>query len=324
MRYNDAVRRGYAIIGVLVYVLARPPVLAAQKTTSAAAKTTAASRFAPLDRWKAAVIAGDRGALAAFYPALRGAYVQTPRGTITDPNEEPEFWSSLHSRGLISINPKILQMSTPQAGVTILTLRIEIALRGTAGQQDVFVSGAQVWVEQGGDWCIYRSKRTDLLPKPAMRLPEPARPNPQLYPEPGEAHRDLDAALAAARVDHKRVLAVFGANWCYDCHVLDAAFHSKAIQPLLEANYHVVHINVGDGSDNNDLAHRCEVQPDRLPSLAVLDADGRLVTSQKNGEFDNAVKIGMGDVSGFLERWKPADRPVSTHPASAAPKPPPR
>jgi len=285
--------------------MALVPARAAQRAASAAGKTAAASRFEPLERWKAAVVAGDRKALAALYPALQGAFVQTPQGQITDPGEEPQFWSALHSRGLISINPKILAMSTSQAGVTILTLRIEMAMRAGTGRQDVFVSGAQVWVQQGGDWVIYRSKRTDLLPKPTMRLPEPTRPNPELYPEPSEAPRDLDAALAAARADHKRVLVVFGANWCYDCHVLDAAFHSKAIQPLLEANYHVVHVNVGDGSENPGLVRLCQVQPDRLPSLAVLEPDGRLVTSQRNGEFDNAVKIGMGDVSAFLERWKP-------------------
>ena len=293
-----------AILGLALCVISTAP-MRAQKAASSAAKTAAASRFEPLERWKAAVLAGDRHALATLYTSMQGAFAQTPQGQFTDPNEEPEFWSALHSRGLVSINPKILQMSTPQAGVTILTLRIELAMRGPGGQQNFLVSGAQVWVEQGFDWVIYRSKRTDLLPRPAMRLPEPARPNPQLYPEPSEAHSDLDRALAAARTDHKRVLVVFGANWCYDCHVLDAAFHSKAIQPLVDANYHLVHVNVDDGHANTDLARRCEVQPDRLPSLAVLDPDGRLVTSQKNGEFDNAVKIGMGDVSGFLEKWKP-------------------
>ncbi len=298
-------RANGAILGLLACAIAAAPVCAQQKTASKQAKTVAASAFEPLDRWKLAVMAGDRNALAALYPAIDGAFVQTPMGRITDPNEEPEFWAGLHARGLVSINPKILQMSTPQAGVEVLTLRIEIVMREATGQENLLVSGAQMWVEQGGGWFIYRSKRTDLLPRAAIRLPEPARPNPQLYPEPSEGPRDLDAALAAARADHKRVLVVFGANWCYDCHVLDAAFHSKAVQPLVTANYHVVHINVGDGSENNDLARRCEVQPDRLPSLAVLDVDGRLVTSQKNGEFDNAVKIGMGDVTGFLERWKP-------------------
>ena len=299
------VRAKRAIVGFLVCAIAVAPLGAAQKAAGTQGKAAMASRFEPLDRWKAAVLAGDRSALAAFYPPVQGAFVQTPLGQITDPNEEPEFWAALHSRGLISINPKILQMSTPQAGVAVLTLRIEIAMRAGAGRQDLMVSGAQVWVEQSGNWFIYRSKRTDLLPKPAIRLPEPSQPNPDLYPDPSEAQQDLDAGLAAAKKDHKRVLVVFGANWCYDCHVLDATFHSKTIQPLVTGNYHVVHINVGDGSANNDLARRCEVQPDRLPSLAVLDGDGRLVTSQKNGEFDNAVKIGMGDVTQFLQRWKP-------------------
>jgi len=268
-------------------------------------KPAAGSAFAPLDRWKAAVDAGNQGALAAIYSSERGSFAQTPRGRTTDPNEEPQWWAALKGMGLENFNPKILQMSTPQMGVTVLTLRVEFTLKGEKGPENVLVSAAQMWVEQAGEWRIYRSQRTDLLLRPAMRLPEPARPNPELYPAASEAHKELDEALAAARKDHKRVLVVFGGNWCYDCHVLDAAFHSKEIAPLLRASYHVVHVNVEDGTANTDLAQRCEVHADRLPSLAVLDGDGRLVTSQRNGEFDDAVKIGMGDVSGFLERWKP-------------------
>ena len=49
----------------------------------------------------------------------------------------------------------------------------------------------------------------------------------------------------------------------------------------------------------------CQVQPDKVPSLAVLDENGRLITSQRNGEFDSAVRIGPGDVRQFLEQWKP-------------------
>jgi hypothetical protein len=36
-----------------------------------------------------------------------------------------------------------------------------------------------------------------------------------------------------------------------------------------------------------------------------LDSDGKLVTSQKNGEFESSVKIGLADITAFLERWKP-------------------
>ena len=279
---------------------------AGQQPVAHTSKPAATPVFEPLERWKNAVLAGDRASLAALYAATPGAFFQTPRGRFSDPAPETEYWSGLRAAGLQSMNPKILQMDTNQPGVTVLTLRIEGTLRASGQLQNFFVSGAQVWIHQAGGWQIYRSQRTDLLARPAMRLPEPARPNPQLYPEPGEAKKDLDAALAAARSDHKRVLVVFGANWCYDCHVLDAAFHSKELAPLLAANYHLVHVNVADGTSNMELAGMCQVRTDRLPSLAVLDENGRLITSQKNGEFDSAVRLGPADVRGFLEQWKPA------------------
>jgi len=71
-------------------------------------------------------------------------------------------------------------------------------------------------------------------------------------------------------------------NWCYDCHVLDAAFHSKEIAPFVNENYYVVHVNVGDYDKNLDLAKKYEIPLEKgVPSLAVLDPDGKLVVSQK-------------------------------------------
>ena len=138
------------------------------------------------------------------------------------------------------------------------------------------------------------------------RLPEPAKPNVQLYPDPEEAPSEIAAALAAAAKDHKRVLLVFGGNWCYDCHVLDTTFHSKQIAPLVTQNYHVIHINVGNYDKNLDLAKKYEIPLEKgVPSLAVLDPDGKLVVSQKKGEFESTTRIGPEDVVDFLKRWKP-------------------
>ena len=298
------------ILALLLYAaVSLPPAARAQFKAGAETTAIAAHGFEPLDKWKAAVLAGDRTALAGFYSSMRGAFTQTPQGRVTDPSEEPDFWAKLRASGLQSVNPKILQASEPQAGVVVLVLRIDVTVQQGGQTMQGIVSASQVWVQQGTGWYIYRTQRTDPLPRPAIRLPEPAKTNPQLYPEPSEAQKDFDAALAAAKKDHKRVLVVFGANWCYDCHVLDATFHSKAVLPLVTASYHVVHVNVGEGEENADLARRCEVPMDRkVPSLAVLDGDGRLVTSQKHGEFDSAVKIGMADVTGFLKQWAPVGR----------------
>jgi hypothetical protein len=40
--------------------------------------------------------------------------------------------------------------------------------------------------------------------------------------------------------------------------------------------------------------------------LAVLDANGKLIYSQKNGEFENARALSPEDVAAFLNQWKPA------------------
>jgi thioredoxin 1 len=269
----------------------------------------AATSFAPFERWSAAVVAGDRASLAALYSTAPPAQNQTPGGKSADPSEEPMFWSALAARGLSDFQPKVLSISRPQPGEVILTLRIEFKLQSNSGLQPFTVEGGQVWIGEGSDWRVAMTQRSDLTPSPTFRLPEPAKPNTALYPPPEDAQKEIDAALIAAAKDHKRVILVFGANWCYDCHVLDTTFRSRQFAATVAANYHVVHINVGDeGKDNLDLAEKYGVPLKahvRVPSLAVLDPDGKVVYAQKNGEFDDSVKLAPADIAAFLKRWAP-------------------
>jgi thioredoxin 1 len=296
----------------LFLFLQLPGVLAAARQTpprKSVLASSAWSEFEPLDRWKAAVVSGDRAGLATLYTTSPAAQAKIPQGETQDPAEEPAFWSSLRGAGLNRFEVKILEMKDLQPGVKAFVLRFEVGLRTTAGEKSGIVSGSQVWLQQRGEWRIVSTQRSDLAAKPAMRLPEPARPNTQLYPDPGEATAAIASARAAATKDHKRVLLVFGGNWCYDCHVLDAAFHSKAISPLVNENYHVVHVNVGNYDKNLDLAKKYEIPLDKgVPSLAILDADGKLIVSQKKGEFESTVRIGPEDVVQFLKQWKPSRR----------------
>jgi thioredoxin-related protein len=59
-----------------------------------------------------------------------------------------------------------------------------------------------------------------------------------------DAKVEIEEAVAKANKDHQRVILVFGGNWCYDCHVLDQAFHQADVAPLLGKNFQVVHVNV--------------------------------------------------------------------------------
>jgi thioredoxin 1 len=264
--------------------------------------------FAPLEKWKAAIVDHNSSALAAMYSTTPPAMAKIPKGIVRDPGEEPRFWQLLESYGLTDFNPKVLQIERPQPGLVALTLRIEMRLRTQEGLQPAVVSATQVWMQQGGASRIVQTQRGDPARDPSYRLPQPAKPNIDLYPPAEEARPEIAAALRAAAKDHKRVILVFGGNWCYDCHVLDAAFHSPRIAPLVNANFHVVHVNIGDGDKNLDIADEYGVplhQYVRVPSLAVLDSNGKVIYSQKNGEFDDSSRLSPADIVGFLKKWAP-------------------
>src|ERR1700723_3268732 len=257
--------------------------------------------FAPLEEWKSAVMSGDQASIEKFYSPEAVTQVGKDRIALKD---EWAFWAGLKKTGMTTFNPRLLEVIKVK-GNTELLLRISVT---SSGNSHLYGSVRQDWAHQADGWKIVASRRGAKLTEEAQRvLPQPAAPNVNLYSEPREAEAELKAALAKAAAEHKRVLVMFGGNWWYDCHVLDTTFHSKDFAPLVDSNYVVVHINIGeDGKDNGDLAARLGVALDHgVPSLGVLDPDGKVVYAQKNGEFEATEKIGPQDVRAFLEQWKP-------------------
>ena len=127
----------------------------------------------------------------------------------------------------------------------------------------------------------------------------------ELYPDKADAKKEIAEALQASAKDHKRVLLVFGANWCFDCFALDYRFHQSDIQPLVDKNYHVVHVDIGRNDKNTDLVKKYNIPIDKgIPSLAVLDGKGQLLHT--TGEFESARRIDPQVIVKFLETWKPA------------------
>ena len=97
------------------------------------------------------------------------------------------------------------------------------------------------------------------------------------------------------------------AHWCFDCHVLELAFHRPDVAAVLTTNYEVVHVDVGQYDRNLDIMQQYEVPKARgIPAIAVLDGDGKLLYSQKGGEFEKARSLGPEDLVAFLNKWKPS------------------
>ncbi len=128
-----------------------------------------------------------------------------------------------------------------------------------------------------------------------------------IYPDPAQAKTDLAAALKTAANSHKRILLDFGGNWCGDCQMLDLYFHDAANLPILEANFVLVHVNIGKMDANLDLAQQYEIPLNKgVPAVAVLDEHGKLLYSQKSGEFEAMRRMETSAVTSFLLQWKPS------------------
>jgi len=128
----------------------------------------------------------------------------------------------------------------------------------------------------------------------------------QIYPAPEMARADLAAALKTAAAGHKRILIDFGGNWCPDCQALDLYFHDATNAPILEANFVLVHVNIGRIDANLDLAKQYGIPLEKgVPALAVLSEDGKLLYSQKSGEFEAMRRMQSSAVTEFLNHWKP-------------------
>lgn len=133
---------------------------------------------------------------------------------------------------------------------------------------------------------------------------EPVLVKKDLYAASANAEKEIEEALQQATTEKKKVILVFGANWCYDCHVLDRALHEGAAGKIVQENFLVVHIDIGEGDKNLDLAKKYKIPLERgVPAVAILDHEARLLYSSGSGEFEAARRMMKKDLVAFLQRW---------------------
>ena len=243
------------------------------------------------------MLAGDTAKLRALYSTSPAARVILASGE-TDAQADIAFWTGLKAR---RIKLEIAQSTAPETGLQQMVFQTEILSAAQSKPQTVYITDGQLWQKQGEQWRIAATKRSDVA-----RLQQVFSTNKEIYLPGLNAHAEIAHALKLASQQHKRVLLVFGANWCYDCHVLDLAFHRPDVAAVLGPNFEVVHVDVGQGDKNQDIMQQYHVPMAKgIPAIAVLDSDGKLLFSQQGGEFEKARALGPEDVLAFLNKWKP-------------------
>jgi thioredoxin 1 len=250
--------------------------------------------FAPFEQWKAAVLAGDAAALRELYSTDPAAQVSV--GTVkSSADGDAAFWLGLKVR---SMKTEAVRNEVRHGHISYI-FRAEVQPAEGAA---INITDDQSWLQQGDHWRLISVERTD-----APRLKQPSDMKKNIYPDDADAHAEIKEAEEKAAQAHKRLLLVFGANWCFDCHVLDLAFRQADLAPIVVANYEVVHIDLGpDEHKNADLVQQYDIPLNKgIPALAVAESDGKLVVSQKNGEFEDARGLTPEALREFLNKWKP-------------------
>jgi thioredoxin 1 len=252
-----------------------------------------------VEAWRRAVLVGDNGVLASMY--ADSAKIIAPGKAPSNLKSELAYWNSWKSRGLKSLSAEVQSQQEPRSGYHVLLVQLTLSVAENGGTKKYYVTVGQGYVEQGATWKIAAEQR-----EAETRLKAPAE-RKDLYPAEADAQKEITEALATAAKSHKHILLIFGGNWCYDCHVLDEAFHTPEIAPTLNHNFVVAHIDIGEYNKNLEIAKKYEVPLERgVPAAAVLDSDGNLLFSQKNQEFEKARSLAPEDILAFLNKWKPA------------------
>lgn len=267
-----------------------------------AAQTLPAALQKPLQQWKSAIEVGDSMTEQALYSTNPPARVFSTDGKEQFPvSEETGFWQQLLSSGMRDVTMKVMG-AQEQKGLQVVALELAYRVSTPHGPRQRYVIEQQGWLPEPGGWRIVVSTHTPVL---KMR---PIEKLTSIYDAKADARAEIAEAVKKAAATHKRVLLMFGGDWCYDCHILDAALHQPDIAPLAQ-RFVIVHIDIGtDGKKNNDVAAKYHVPLEKgVPALVVLSGTGTMLYSQQHGEFEKARDMDPDDLIAFLKKWEPGE-----------------
>ena len=146
--------------------------------------------------------------------------------------------------------------------------------------------------------------------KSSSKVNDKASVKKNVYDENADVELDIQNAITLAGKENKRILLVFGANWCPWCLRLHHLIESdKEINSFIHNHYQLVLIDLGRRDRNMEIDARYG-QPNKLgiPAIVVLDKDGTQLYTQETGSLafpeehaqkgHDPVKVML-----FLKQW---------------------
>jgi len=132
-------------------------------------------------------------------------------------------------------------------------------------------------------------------------------PLPYPYDEKANASAQVDAALARAKANGKRVMIKMGGNWCGDCRILQATMDLPEMKSFLNKNFEMVSVDVGRFDKNLQVPARYGIT-ERLagvPAILIVEPKSgqQLVGKAAVSELADARHMKPQDLANWIARY---------------------
>jgi thioredoxin-related protein len=151
-----------------------------------------------------------------------------------------------------------------------------------------------------------------LLSPALCAAPEYPGMGPDIFDRQARGGELVAQAVTRAQQEGKRVVLLFGANWCPWCRRLHHAFtDDSGVVAILRRSFVLVHVDANTRNDkkrNADIIARYgdPLQKYGLPAIVVLEADGRQLTTQETASWAAPADEEVARrVTAFLASWAP-------------------
>ena len=131
-------------------------------------------------------------------------------------------------------------------------------------------------------------------------------PLPYPYDEKANADAQVNAALAAAKAQHKLAFIDLGGNWCGDCRVLASLMELPEVKKFVDAHYVVTTVDVGRFNKNLQVPARWGITTrlEGVPAVLIVDPNtNALVDKGHIAALADARHMTPQGIADWLAQW---------------------
>ncbi|MEM8661121.1 MAG: thioredoxin family protein [Pseudomonadota bacterium] len=122
------------------------------------------------------------------------------------------------------------------------------------------------------------------------------------YDPAGDPQASYEAALQQSTEQQKKVLLVFGSDWCPDCRSLNRKMAQEPLATTIKDHFVVAHVDIGNWDKNMGFTEQFgEPVANGIPSIAIISSDGELLYLSQAGELATSRSAATEDLNTWFE-----------------------